>query len=225
MKRVTLIVTFLSLKLMGQVFVGPVYSTLLLKKSLVSAQFNNTDKFSWNQPIQTFGINVGARGAFSAWSNARPQISFSAIRRQELFLSDTTRAQIAGFCLGLSPIVLDWPFLRRKNAGVYFAILSFNTGKVELTAEDFVKKNTFFSPRLGVQPWIKFYRMLFIISVNYEWDISNPKWHQQAGSNLPLRPNHQGFTGVSVSAALHYIFKKEKSTPKTKRKPKKRKIR
>jgi hypothetical protein len=166
-------------------------------------QFNAIDNFSFSKPLQTVGLNFG--GHFEDNQNGEEghresslYFSYSYILPQPVLLNDSVSCMVSGFSIGQA---YGWDFLKEnKNLDILLG-LGANTGRTKFYRNNLARQqNFFFSPKVCLQPKIAIKKVVLTLTIEYEYDISNPNWKKAwfaKGEQIKLdRLRQNAFTTV-----------------------------
>jgi hypothetical protein len=159
-------------------------------------QLNTTTFVDAGNPLQLIGIRgseyLNETGIFQ-------NFTYTQILPQPIHIQDTLKGKITG-CLwgvGLGAI------LKSKIIDLH-CYAGFNSGRIRMYKNELIRqKNPFFSPKVGIQPWIKLKKLTLTLIMEYEYDVSNTGWKRTYFSNknkIAIAPLRQ--TGVTVELGI-----------------------
>jgi hypothetical protein len=163
-------------------------------------QLNTVDSYKLNAPLQTAGIRWNEY-YFAQRFNAFVGLGYSQVLPHTIFIQDTLKGKITGGIFDFNYGILFKT--RSLNLHCY---LGFNTGKLRMYGHELMKqKNPFFSPKIGVQPWLKFGKVALTAIVEYEYDVSKTNWKKSWFTNsnkVAVAPLRQ--SAITVKAGLSF---------------------
>jgi hypothetical protein len=168
-------------------------------------QLNTFESLDFSKPLQIIG--VGASGQFVSTRDGHflGHIIYNQIVPQTISVQDTLESRISGFAFSFA---YGRAFTTPSEKFALYYFVGFNTGRLRLFGNETLKqKNPFFSPKIGIQPKVKFGRISLTMIFAYEYDLSQPTWRRTAFSNdtkATLQPLKQ--TGVTGQLGVGYIL-------------------
>jgi hypothetical protein len=140
-------------------------------------QLNTVESFDWGAPLQIAGFRASGRMEYLI-NYFEAGYAFIIPLRETI--KDSLSAKIAGytygFCVGR--------IMENKYVDfTYYAGLGFGRTTI-FGNSSILRKNPFFGPKVGISPGIKLWRFGLALDIEYEYDISSPKWRK-----LILSPN------------------------------------
>lgn len=184
----------------------PFYGVQFYKSKPFSPDLNRQDNFKLGQPVQNVGFLMAdgphwiSKGFF-----INPHLTLSQVIPQNVILNDSSKALLRGFNFQINVFGTD-VFLAKLPHFHLFVGPDIIFGRYKIKNESFIKKNSYFSPALSVQPWFHIKRV--VISAKWQWlfDLSNPKWRTMKGSTTKLTPNHFSNNSTTFLFSLAYLI-------------------
>ncbi len=137
-------------------------------------QLNTVNKIRFDKPLQTTGVGLSGYFSSTAKMGWHGHLIYNQVIPQIIYIQDTIKGKITGFTFGAA----FGRALKTKNES--FALLyclGFNTGRLRMFDNQFLRqRNSFFSPKISIQPKIKIGKLALSFLIEYEYDISNPLW-------------------------------------------------
>lgn len=165
-------------------------------------QINTFNSFNLSSPLQTVGIRWNEY-YFTQSFTTFAGLGYSQVLPQVIYVQDTLKGKITGGILSFNAGFL---FIT-KSANLH-CYLGFNTGRLRMYQRELIKqKNPFFSPKIGVQPWLKLGKLALTAIVEYEYDVSKTEWRRTSFANktkaeiAPLRQS-----AMTVQAGISFSF-------------------
>lgn len=137
-------------------------------------QFNTTNNFNTNKPIQFFGLGIRQHLAIGA-GHGTCQLSYMYFIPTDIFIQDTIKSRLSGFSLNYS---VGKSIFRKAKAIDIMLGLGLNAGLSKIYISSTINKcNPFISPKAFLST--TFYigkRLYFSIIAEYDYDITKPNW-------------------------------------------------
>jgi hypothetical protein len=160
-------------------------------------QLNTTKNIQFNKPIQTIGFGTSGRIIDDKNGNFYGHLIFNQVIPQSIIINNNINCKITGFVF--SAAFGGGPTYKKFSTYFYFG---FNTGRLRMYGNELVRqKNAFFSPKIGLQPKIKFGKLALSLIFEYEYDVTNPNWKRTDFSNNN-KINLTSFRQTGITAQL-----------------------
>ncbi|MDZ4664974.1 MAG: hypothetical protein SGJ15_08880 [Bacteroidota bacterium] len=142
---------------------------------------NRLDKFDVNMPPKTVGFGFSD---YAIHYNPRGYILVQMYLigniKRALTPNDSLDSKISGFSYNFG---LGRKLMRRSSRFNVFIYTGFNAGSTKIECSAGKYKNTFFSPKLSVQPKFWLSRRISLSAIfEYEYDVSKTPWKMKNGS-------------------------------------------
>lgn len=144
-----------------------------------NGQLNTTDKIELSTPLQLLGIrgcediHVGNRMRFYQ------HFTYNQVIPQPVYIHDTLKGNITGCVWGMG-----YGGLLKSSVVDLYYYLGFNTGRLRIYGNELIRqKNPFFSPKVGIQPRLKFGKIGITALIEYDYDISKTAWRRTLLAN------------------------------------------
>ncbi len=157
------------------------YGSTIYTKNFYN-QLNTSNSINFNLPVRQIGIGF-TNNDFTPnpWYRLSNQMGFNYYLPNKVLINDTIKSTISGFSYSFG---LGRDFFRKSKYFRFNTYLGFNTGRTTLTQIDnMTLKNSFFSPKILVQPKIIVKRFCLSLLFSYSYDISNKNWKQTNNDN------------------------------------------
>jgi hypothetical protein len=181
------------------------YGSKLYTQSFYN-QLNSTKDAKFNAPVQTVGIGMSS-GAISvrAGHSFFTHAIYNQVIPQSIYLQNNLKGTLTGFVFsaayGKAIITIAEKFAT-------YLYIGFNTGRLRIYDNELIRqKNPFFSPKIGLQPKIRFGKMALSFIAEYEYDVSKQGWRRTLFSTTNKTTinnfRQSGFTG---QVGIGYVF-------------------
>jgi hypothetical protein len=176
-------------------------------------QFNTLQHTTLFNPVQVIGIGVCTppdhfktkKGKLARYVQ---HLSYSQVIPQEIRALDTVSARLTGFVFSAS-IGLD--LLGNSKHFNLMVSGGFNTGRLRMYQNELLRqKNPFFSPKISVEPGVRFGKVILSLKVEYEYDISSGNWRRTFFANKD-KANLNSFqqSGLTTLISVGYVIIRE----------------
>lgn len=167
-------------------------------------QLNTVESFQLSAPLQIAGLRVS--GMFPFKINYF-EIAYGLIIPLRERLQDTLTCNISGYTYGAA----IGRIMRSKHATFsYYAGLSFGR-TIIYGNRSLLRKNPFVSPKVGISPGLKFGNFGIALTVEYEYDITNPNWKKTLFSKDVQPVDRLRQTAITTCLGLRYDLIDKKS--------------
>jgi hypothetical protein len=173
-------------------------------------QLNTINNFSFNDPVSTIGLTLPnglyLNTAFlnKIWLELDIKLSYNQIIPKTIRVQDTINCSLNGF-YATSNFGVD--LFRKKKTFHLIVFLGLDAGRIKISNKDFINQtNPFVSPKIGIQPKIKFSKLLITMSLEYSQDLSNYSWTKKGSSSDNITLNKFNQSGIVTSIGLGYCF-------------------
>jgi hypothetical protein len=169
-------------------------------------QLSDLNTFDFSKPVDVIGINLST-GSYAVGVRrvAAVNLSYNQFLSRIIQFQDSIEARISGFSInyGVGKI-----FHNSKGTMGLGMFGGFNSGLLKLTSHNSYKQgNAFFSPKIALQPKIIFFRIAISLLVEFEYDITNPKWTKMpSGDGYLYKLNDFNQSGAGAFLTVGYAI-------------------
>ncbi|MFO0356285.1 MAG: hypothetical protein ACK50A_04965 [Sphingobacteriaceae bacterium] len=173
-------------------------------------QLNTINNFSFNDPVSTIGFTL-PNGLYlnTAFLNKiylelDIKLSYNQIIPKIIRIQDTINCSLNGF-YATSNFGVD--IFRKKKKFHLIAIIGLDVGRLKIYNNDFINQtNPFIAPKIGLQPKLKFSKVLLTMSLEYSQDLSNFSWTKKGSHNDVITLNKLNQSGIVTTIGVGYCF-------------------
>ena len=176
-------------------------------------QFNTLQQTTLFKPVQLIGIGVctppdhfktkaGKLGRYVQ------HLSLCQVIPQEIKAMDTVNGRLTGFVLSAS---IGFDLLGNSKHFNLMVSCGFNTGRLRIYQNELLRqKNPFFSPKVSVEPGVRFGKLFVSLKGEYEYDISSGNWRRTLFANKD-KANLNSFrqSGLTTLISVGYVIIRE----------------
>jgi hypothetical protein len=168
-------------------------------------QLNTTNKFALNAPLQIIGIGTSGEFVVTRDGNFYGHFIYNQVIPKDIIVNDTIKCKITGF--NFSFAYGDAISTRSGLFSLYY-YAGFNTGRLRIYDNDLTRqKNVYFSPKIGIQPKIKYKDISLSFILECDYDITNPNWkHTLLSNREQTRITKFRQSGITAQIGIGYCI-------------------
>ncbi len=177
-------------------------------------QLNTYQQQTLFHPVQLLGLSIGTppdhlKLKKTSLMRTVQHLSFSQVIPQDVKIQDSIHGRLTGFVIGVSGGIDLLGSTKHFNLMITGG---FNTGRLRMYENELLRqKNPFFSPKLAVEPAIRFGNCIISLKGEYEYDVSGANWRRTWFANkdkVNLNAFHQ--SGLTTLISVGYVIVREK---------------
>jgi hypothetical protein len=194
-------------------YVSLLYGTRNYSDNFYS-QFNTIQHQTFFNPVQLVGLGVCTPPEHFKTKTGKliryvQHLSFTQVIPQEIKILDTISGKLTGFVFGMS---LGIDLLGNTKHFNFMVSGGFNTGRLRIYQNELLRqKNPFFSPKIAIEPGVRFEKLIISVRGEYEYDVSGGNWRRTIFANkdkVNLNSFHQSGLTAFLSVGI-LIFKEQ----------------
>ena len=177
------------------------------------SQFNTLQQTTLFKPVQLIGVGVCTPSDHFRTKKGKlaryvQHLSYSQVLPQQIRTSDSLKGKLTGFVFSGS---IGFDLLGNSKHFNLMVSGGFNTGRLRMYQNELLQqKNPFFSPKISVEPAIRFGKLIISVKGEYEYDISSGNWRRMIfASKNKMNLNAFQQSGLTTLISVGRVIVKE----------------
>ncbi|MGV3612913.1 MAG: hypothetical protein ACO1N0_18280 [Fluviicola sp.] len=172
-------------------------------------KYSTFSDFKMSSPLQYVGVGITLVAATGSRDNIG-NLQFCVYLPQRIHLPDSSLAKSRGFNVGFTFLGID--LLRNTDKIDLIANLGFDAGQLLITGEGIKQRNTYFAPKISLQPKVRIGKIALSLCAEYGYDLTKDKWRKtwfgpgHQNNLVPASNKIGGLSGLSWFVTLGYAY-------------------